>query len=87
MSPTQKRILTLLSDSQVHTREELQACLWDKLGSPMNIHYHITCLRKRLRSRDQEIVCKEKTYYQWVVLAEISAEKAKDTMVDLFNPK
>jgi hypothetical protein len=83
---TQQRILLLLSDGEPHTVHELQCCLFDKLGPVSNIHYHLTCARKKLRRKNQDIICKmigTKSYYQWVTIIKLTEEEKKDARAKL----
>lgn len=57
LTPTQSRMLNILSDGLPHSREELHACLNDDLGELSNIQPHISLLRKSLRRHGQEIEC------------------------------
>lgn len=57
LSPTQKRILALLSDGHPHTRGALRRCLYDELGAVSNVRYHVCMLRKLLAPLGQTIVC------------------------------
>lgn len=56
-SPTQTRMLILLSDGRPHTKEELHGCLWDELSKKSAINYHLLLLRKLLRTRGEDIIC------------------------------
>lgn len=56
-TPTQQKILDVLSDGLAHLREELHACLPDELGPLKNVQNHITAIRRRLRPKGQDIVC------------------------------
>jgi len=70
-TPTQKRMLKVLSDGQRHTREELHACLDDELSALSAIQAHITYIRKHLEIRGEDIVCvaRDRSYhYQHVRL-------------------
>lgn len=49
MTPTQARIMALLSDGELHRREEIRRLLPDDLGAVSNIKAHISALRRRLR--------------------------------------
>jgi hypothetical protein len=55
-TPTQRKILAVLSDRRPHSPAELFACLPDDLGSVRNIRPHLTRLRSKLRPR-RDIVC------------------------------
>lgn len=55
-TPTEVKILAVLSDGMPHTREELHGCLMDELGDLSNVKVHITYLRRKLRPMGQDIV-------------------------------
>lgn len=57
-TPTQARIVKLLSDGEPHRREELRALLPDDLGGFENLKPHLTAIRKHLRPRGEDIVCR-----------------------------
>lgn len=54
-TPTEKRILAILSDGKPHTREELKTALWDELGSIQNLAARMTYLRRKLGRRGEGI--------------------------------
>ena len=56
-TPTQQRILALLSDGKAHRHEEIRQCLPDELGDRHNIAAHLTAIRKVLRPRGEDIAC------------------------------
>jgi len=56
-TPTQAAMIKVLSDGQRHRREELHACLPDELGGLINVHNHLSKLRKKLRPKGEDIVC------------------------------
>lgn len=56
-TPTQRRILNLLSDGMPHTRKEIHKCLDDELAALSAIKWHIMHLRTALRRHGQDIVC------------------------------
>jgi hypothetical protein len=56
-TPTQRAILSVLSDGEPHGRDELVACLSDDLANPNAIHYHLCPLRKILRAKGEDIIC------------------------------
>lgn len=60
-TPTQLKILDLLSDGMPHLRKEIHECLWDEQGALGNIRPHISAIRKVLRPKGEDIVC-ELTY-------------------------
>ena len=65
ITPTQRRILAVLSDGEPHSREELIACMPDSEGiegdygtSAYNcLRMHISNLRKHLALKGQDVVC------------------------------
>ena len=56
-TPTQRRMLAVLSDGLPHTRLELAECLEDDLANPASVKKHLYLMRKVLRAQGQEIVC------------------------------
>jgi hypothetical protein len=60
-TPTQRRMLAVLSDGMAHSREELHACLMDELGPVENIHFHISLMRTKLRRAGMDIVSETRT--------------------------
>lgn len=56
-TPTQQRILDVLSDGLPHTPEELHGCLDDELGDIENIRPHLTAIRKQIRPFGADILC------------------------------
>lgn len=64
-TPTEKRILELLSDGRPHKRQEVHACLDDDLASLKSITPHISRIRRKINTQGEEIVCvaRERSYY------------------------
>jgi hypothetical protein len=60
-TPTQRRILAVLSDGLPHTPGELHACLDDELAGRNAVQFHLSKLRKTLREVGQDVICE---YYQ-----------------------
>ena len=56
-TPTERRILSLLSDGLPHKRKEVHGCLDDDLAAMAAIRWHIMNLRTKLRRSGQDIVC------------------------------
>lgn len=56
-TPTQRRILTVLSDGACHPHEELATCLNDDLAGPKALDMMISLIRKKLRPLGQNIIC------------------------------
>jgi DNA-binding CsgD family transcriptional regulator len=70
-TPTEQRIVDLLSDGMPHKREELHACLSDDLASRTAVQMHVSNIRKRIRVRGEEIICEyyhRNLYYRHVRL-------------------
>ena len=64
-TPTQKRILHVLSDGLSHTKEELKGCLWDELCDvDSTLENHISQIRKRL-PKGQDIISKRRPDGSW----------------------
>lgn len=77
LTPTQQRMLTLLSDEKPHNRFALQKCLRDELGSVQGIKMHLSMLRKKLQPHRYQIQCEilaGESYYRLVQYAAPSAE-------------
>ena len=78
LTPTQRRMLTLLADGRPHRREELRQLLWDELGALSNIQTHLSQLRKKLRPQGQEILCEivqRRICYRQVQLLQSTARR------------
>ena len=60
-TPTQSRILRVLSDGRRHSRKEIHGCLVDELGELSNIQAHLSNIRKKLRPIGEDIICE---FYQ-----------------------
>lgn len=58
MTRTQQRIYKLLSDWKPHTRKELHGCLPDELSSEKTVSYHVSKIRKHIKPKGQDIVCR-----------------------------
>jgi hypothetical protein len=66
-TPTQRKLMRLLSDGQHHHVSALHACLVDELGDLSNVWAHVTRLRKILRPTGRDIVCESRAdgaYYR-----------------------
>lgn len=53
---TQTRLLTLLSDGVPHAKQEMRDCLYDDMGALSNVHFHVTCIRKKIRPAGYRIM-------------------------------
>lgn len=56
-TPTQRKMLAVLSDGLPHPRAELHACLNDELQPHDHIHPHLDGIRKHIRPKGQDIIC------------------------------
>ncbi len=56
-TPTEQRILNLLSDGLPHSREEIRHCLSDELAPKAAIRPHIASIRRVLRLLGEDIIC------------------------------
>ncbi len=67
-TPTEKRILAVLSDGMGHTRDELFDCLSDELQNKGNVGSVLCNLRSKLLQKGETVVCVMgqgyKKYYQ-----------------------
>jgi DNA-binding CsgD family transcriptional regulator len=70
-TPTQSRILKLLSDGMPHEREEIFKCLNDELSAKRVVFTHLSDIRRVLRPLGQDILTElfeGIPHYRWVVL-------------------
>jgi len=71
-TPTQQRILDVLSDGCPHPMTELLVCLPDPVANTRkNVAWHLVELRKKLRPVGQDILCQflnRRLYYRHVRL-------------------
>ena len=56
-SPTQRKILLVLSDGLPHKLPELMACLDELTERPNSLHSHLALIRRKLRPAGQDIIC------------------------------
>lgn len=56
-TPTQHRLMAVLSDGRPHRPAELLASLGDGLATLQNLRDHISRLRKRVAAAGLEVVC------------------------------
>ncbi len=54
-TPTEQKIMDILSDGQLHTKAALHAVLPDTLGPLNNVRVHLTYLRRKLRPEGKTI--------------------------------
>jgi DNA-binding CsgD family transcriptional regulator len=74
-TPTQRKILAVLSDGLGHRPSELHQCLVDELGSPSNIRAHLAAIRKKLRATGQDIICERQICYRQVTVSASGVRK------------
>lgn len=75
-TPTEKRMLELLSDGKPHTRKEMHGCLWDEHSELTAIQIHISKIRHKLLTKGETIICELSGYricYRHVRLINSSA--------------
>ena len=77
-TPTQQRILEMLSDGLYHRQDQLLRCLNDDMTDKSTLNVHLSNLRKILASTGERIICMEEdriTYYRHVrVMSPSSSE-------------
>ena len=56
-SPTQTKILMVLSDGLPHRFEELRACLPDDMSGITALRMALSRIREKLRPRGEDIIC------------------------------
>jgi hypothetical protein len=64
LTPTQRRMLSLLADGLPHTREELHACLNDEQADLSSIQGPISNLRKLMRPHGHDIICELHSHHR-----------------------
>lgn len=73
-TPTERRMLAVLSDGRPHTTEELMACLYDELSERSAVKAMVFKLRRKLRAIGHDIVntqpkgFRHPYHYQHVIL-------------------
>lgn len=70
-TPTQQKIVDLLSDGERHAYGEVKKCLWDELSEDITIHIHVSNIRKKLIPIGENIICEHHNgtgYFRHVVL-------------------
>ncbi len=65
-TPTERRILSLLSDGLSHTREETLTCLNDEKAAPKALRVMLFHLRRKLRPLGQDIVTECSRNRKWM---------------------
>ena len=71
MTPTERRLVEVFKDGDMHAPFELKSCLHDDLGDMGNVAVHITKLRKKLRPKGLDVMCQRIdgfSYYRMVRL-------------------
>ena len=54
-TPTEQRIMDLLADLKLHTKEEIRGCLWDEHADESAIKPHLHRIRQVLRPTGRDI--------------------------------
>lgn len=81
-TPTETRILEVLSDGKPHHKLELHVCLFDEMGLDKNkaVANHVLRIRAKLNPEGYDIACSlryRKTYYTHVRLLSTTAYDGK----------
>ena len=69
LTPTEQRMLAVLSDEKPHNRFALQKCLRDELNGVSGIKMHLSNLRKKLKQQGYNIRCEllaGESYYRLI---------------------
>jgi len=77
LTPTQSRIMNLLSDGRPHTADELHRCFSDELTEKDNVRCMVSLMRDRLNLNGLDITSRRKssrTTYRLVRLINNGAE-------------
>lgn len=56
LTPTQRRMMAVLGDGMIHSKQELHACLNDDMAQVELVVCHISLLRKRIGPIGQDVV-------------------------------
>lgn len=75
-TPTEERILAVLSDGFPHHRDQLKDCL-DELASFADLANHLCRLRAKLKLRGRSVICElrgKAIMYRQVILINPNAE-------------
>lgn len=70
LTPTQERLLGVLSDGQPHSADKLLGCLNDELADRRLLHVHLCYLRKKLLPFNHGILVqfiKQRVYYRRII--------------------
>lgn len=57
-TPTEQRIIDVLSDGMRHKQDELLKCIEDELATPSNLYSHISRIRKKIHPIGRDVVCR-----------------------------
>lgn len=71
LTPTQRRLVAMLSDGHRHPVRQLRTCLNDELATIDTLQKHINALREKLRPYGSDVAMvrlSDGTYYQLVNL-------------------
>ncbi len=55
-TPTEQRLVAMLSDGKTHSRRELLTCIDDDQAEFSNLQWHLSQVRKQVRPMGQEIM-------------------------------
>lgn len=71
LTPSQRRIFDLLRDGKRHTMLELKKAVYDEYIGNNNIAQQLNQIRKKIRFRGLEVICRlesKRIYYQLVIV-------------------
>ncbi len=77
-TPTEKRIMELLSDYRLHRAEEIRGCLPDEMNTNANIHPHLSKIRKMIRMVSHDIATRRTNDGTCYFLVRLLASPYKD---------
>lgn len=73
LTPTQRRIMDLLSDGKLHTKQELRdTCGNDEYIDKNTVNVYLTNLRKKIRPIGQDVVCEIHNQVAYYRLGDVS---------------
>jgi DNA-binding response OmpR family regulator len=70
-TPTEERILRVLSDGLPHSHDDLRELLCDDMAVKRTINTHVSNIRRKLKPLGQTIVCeyiRKRQHYRHIVL-------------------
>ena len=74
-TPTQQRIMNVLSDGMGHTYEELYACLDDDMAGDHTVNVHVYNIRLKIRPGRDIVVRDRLTKPRWLLVRLMSDDE------------